>query len=84
MRMDDRQLYGLFAIPRNADGSPNLRHPFDDDGLTPRGVYIRMLWMQGITDKAKQEELWKAERERRGRRSESAGREAGPSFDGGP
>lgn len=77
MRMNDRQLYGLFAIPRHADGSPKLENPFDDHGLTPEGVFKRHLWLNGITDRAKQEELWKVERARRIRK-------AGEAFDGGP
>lgn len=65
--MTDRQLFGFFAIPRNPDGSPSLPHPFPDDGVTPESVFKRMLWMQGITDKAKQAALWDEEKERRGR-----------------
>lgn len=82
MRMDDRQLYGLYSIPRLPDGTPNLPHPFGDDGLTPKGVWMRFLWMQGITDKAKQEELWKVEKERRARLAESAGRETSKAAHG--
>lgn len=61
------QLYGFFAIPLNEDGSPDLPNPFSDDEMTPETVYKRFLWMQGITDKAKQNVLWLAERARRGR-----------------
>lgn len=66
MQMDDTQLYGLFAIPRNEDGSPNLPNPFDDGDLpSPEVCYKRFLWLNGITDRMKQEQLWKAEKDRR-------------------
>ena len=82
MRMDDRQLYGLFAINRHPDGSPNLSNPFSGENLTPGGVFKKFLWMQGITDPVKQDELWKVEKKIRADLRRSHEREAGTPFGG--
>lgn len=67
--MNDRQLYGLFAVKRSEDGTPDLPDPMGADLPTAEGVYRRHLWLNGITDRAEQTRLWNEERDRRGRRN---------------
>lgn len=83
MNLTDRQLYGLYAIPRHADGTPKLHNPFEDDPI-PEEVFKRMLWMNGITDKAQQSEMWATEKKRRARlAADAAVREASQAAHGG-
>jgi hypothetical protein len=82
--LTDDQLFGFFSVPRHEDGSPDLPRPFGDDAdLTPESVYKRHLWLNGITSKAKQDQMWIDERERRRARHHGPNRAEEPAARGG-
>ncbi|MDB5312918.1 MAG: hypothetical protein JWO38_7120 [Gemmataceae bacterium] len=59
-------MLGLFTgFPRDPDGSPVFDEPVKGTPMTERAFFCRQLWLNGITDRATQEKLWKEKRDRR-------------------
>lgn len=66
--MTTRQLFGLFLVPRNPDGSPEMDPDLTPEEPDPERVYRRYLFLNGTTDRATQDRLWAEKRARDGER----------------